>query len=91
MMKDATTHLNASKWAEVEQLKAAGERLVQRAQQDQSVARQFLRDIGYYEVMAQANGENGGTAQSPSVPASALRGTSAKRKAIRGKSVKGRG
>lgn len=91
MMKDATTHLNASKWAEVEQLKAAGERLVQRAQQDQSVAQQFLRDIGYYEVMAQANGQNGGAAPSSPLPASTPRAASVKRKVTKGKSVKGRG
>lgn len=68
-MKNTTPQPGVSKWAEVEQLKAAGERLVQRAQQDPGFAEQFLRDIGYYEAMAHQLAEQAANGAPPRPPA----------------------
>ncbi len=80
-MKNTQTHPGASKWAEVEDLKAAGERLVQRAQKDKRVAQRFLHDIGYYQAMEQANAHNGGA------PAPLPKAAPAKRRAARIKPI----
>ena len=55
MSKTTTNHNGADKRQELARLQAAGERLVERARQDPEVAREFLRDIGYFAVMDKAN------------------------------------
>lgn len=55
----STTHLSAEKQQELKSFKAAAERLVRRAQADPSVAREYLRAIGYFKLMPEADKETG--------------------------------
>ena len=44
-----------SKQEELERIKKASAALARRAEKDRNVAREFLREIGYFEIMSQAD------------------------------------
>lgn len=44
-----------SKQEELERFKKASAALERRAEKDRNVAREFLREIGYFEIMSQAD------------------------------------
>ena len=84
-MKVAVKNGKSEEQQDLERFIEASEQLVRRAKKDKKFALQFLRNIGYFEMMPDAaNGEHPTSASSARAPkASASRGS-----VIKGASVK---